>query len=474
MSLKSIIVVLVAFYFCSITSLAWSRQEADPRAQTNTVKAGENKKTSRGGLPDDVPGLQQAAVEAYQQENYQRFTQATMLLRKQRPFEPQYMIGMVAGAARLGRQTTAYNYMHIMQQQGLSYDFNSTPDTESIRATEVYDYLNDLLIRAGRPAGAGHVAFTLNEAASYPEAIAWDASRERLLLGTIDQGAILAVTPDGKVEELLRANAENGLWAVHGIAVDAGNDRLWVTSTGVPGFQGLQPTDLGRSALFEFKLSSLEVVNRYFVPTDGHPHLLGSLGLTPAGDVYLIDRAVPLIFRKAAASTKLEPYLGNAQMVGFRDMALSQDGAKLYVADAALGVLVVDLASQSLVMLAGPETLNLGGISGLWYDDGSLLMLQNGIDPHRLMRLELDAGGAVVSHVSPIAVALEPFDFPAFGAVAQGSVFYFAGSNIPGAHEGRVKPLVMRSPVVLPEGIPSVEGIKFREENIDKAETDQQ
>ena len=474
MSLKSIIVALVAFYFCSITSGAWSAQEADPPAPTGTAKAPEHKKTSRGALPEDVPGLQQAAVEAYQQGNYQRFTQATMLLRKQRPFEPQYMIGMVAGAARLGRQTTAYNYMHVMQQQGLSYDFNATPDTESIRATEVYGYLNDLLIRAGRPAGMGQVAFTLAEAASYPEAIVWDPSRERLLIGTIDQGAILAVTPDGKVKELLRANADNGLWAVHGIAVDADHDRLWVTSTGVPGFQGLQPTDLGRGALFELKLSSLTVVNRFDVPADGYPHLLGSLSVTSAGDVYVLDRAVPLIFRKAAASTKLEPYLGNAQMVGFRDMALSQDGARLYVADTALGILVVELASQALAKLSGPETLNLGGISGLWYDDGSLLMLQNGIDPQRLMRLELDAGGTAVSQVSPIAVALESFAFPAFGAVAQGSVFYFAGSNIPGAHEGRVKSVVMRSPVLLKEEIPSVEGTKFREENLDKAETDQQ
>ena len=103
-----------------------------------------------------------------------------------------------------------------------------------------------------------------------PETISWDESRQKFLVGTIAEGRSCG-WQDGEVSELLKANDENGMWAILDILVDTSRNRLWVTSAAIPAFSRFDPADKGRSALFEFDLKSLELIHRYPVPVDGSP-----------------------------------------------------------------------------------------------------------------------------------------------------------------------------------------------------------
>jgi len=402
--------------------------------------------------PAEVEEQQKLAIESYEAGEYLKFVQSTMRLRNARPYEPQYMIGMVIGGALLGRPKTAYSYMHKMQQQGLAYDFNQTADTESIRGTEVYEYLNSLLIKASEPSGVGVTVFELPKSEYYPEALAWDASAGRFLIGTLKGGTILAVSPEGKVSELIKSTPENGLRAIYGLAVDAERKRLWVSSTATPAFGKLAEGELGQTALLEFDLESLALLNRFEPPADQSPHFLGSIELTPEGDVFVLDRAMPVVFVKPEAGNSLSMFMGVQQLTGLRDLALSEDGKLLYLADAELGILAVNLDQNSVNTLAGPESLNLGGISGIDYARGSLFVVQAGIAPQRLMRLDLDATGSNVINIIPLSSALEQFDLPSFPRVQGDDVFYFAGSNAHDEKPGRFNSLVLRTPVEPPEG----------------------
>jgi len=471
MMLKTPVVALVSFVIMLGAKAAWPMSSSDEPEQPAATSEATEKPRQHSIFPADVAGLKNLAVESYQNGEYLRFVQATIKLREKRPYDQDYLVGMVVGAALLGRTTTAYNYMHIMQQQGLSFDFNSTEDTKSIRNTEVYDYINDLLVKAGEPMGQGRLAFTLPAASVQPESITWDDSRGKFLIGTIETGAILAVTPGGEAEELLRSSNDNGLLAITGIAVDQARNRLWVTTAGVPGFAGVLPTELGRGALLEFKLDSLEFLQRYDVPVDGLPHVPGSIAVTPGGDVYLIDRAVQMVFRKPAGGKKLESYLSSTDFAGFRDLALSAAGDKLYLADSALGIAVIGLESKSLNMLKGPETMNLGGIGGVMSGEGHLFVLQNGITPQRLIRLDLAPDGLSVTAVKPLAVALEAFEAPAFGTVQGGTVYYFACGNVPGVKREPAPVMVLKTPTEPGEDIVPVEQRKYEADKLKRQQS---
>jgi hypothetical protein len=249
--------------------------------------------------------------------------------------------------------------------------------------------------------------------------------------------------------------------AIIGLAVDKDRNRLWVSTAGVPGFSGLHPTDLGRGALFELKLETLEILNRYYIPVDGLPHVPGSISISPSGDVYLVDRAYPMVFRKQADEKQLQPFLANPEMVGFKDLALSDSGKKLYVADSNMGILAVDLENGVSAPLGGPDSLNLTGLSGLMFDQGRLVVVQNGISPQRVLRLDLDSSGMGVAAATPLAIALEDYHYPSFGAIQGDSVYYFANGNMPGSNRGPEKTLVMKSPLDPQQGIIPVENRKF-------------
>ena len=424
---------------------------------------------SKPGAPtESVPALLVKANAAYAAKDYLNFRKTLETLNKKRPNNSDYMYQLVIAHALLDEKSQAYTLMLSMQQQGLAYDFTQTTDTMNLRGTEVFDYVNDLMKMAGDPIGESEKVFVLPDDVLLPEAIAWDKSRQKFLIGTVAEGQIVAVGKDGQQEELLRASKENGLWAIFDILVDQSRNRLWVTSAAVKGFSGFNPVDKGRSGLFEFNLETLELVRRYPVPVDGQPHKLGSMVLNPNGDIYIADRILPIIYLKLADDEKLKPVMALREMISQRGLAMQPDGRVMYVADREMGIMVVDVKAGKAGLLQGPETLNLGGIDGLYLKDNRLYVIQNGISPQRVMRLELNTSGTKVENVRPLAVAQPDFDLPSFGTIEGDSLYYFANSQYRGKN-GPQKPVtVLRTPLDSSADLVQPEMQKFLEDQAKK------
>lgn len=398
-------------------------------------------------LPDNVPALLAKANTAYATKDYQALRNALERVNQMRPNNSEYMYRLVIAHALLDEKSKAYDLMLRMQQQGLAYDFSQTEDTLNIRNTEVFDYVNDLMKMAAEPVGESEVVFSLPDSIKMPEALAWDESRQKFLIGTITEGSVIAVGKDGQVTELLKANAENGMWAVFDVMVDQARNRLWVSSAAIPAFSGFDPIDKGRAALFEFNLETLELIRRYPVPVDGRPHILGSMEINPAGDIFIVDRSLPIVYKKPADEQKLVAVFASREMISMRGIAIQPDGRLLYVADRELGILVIDAEGGRAGKLQVPDSFNIGGIDGLYLWNNHLIMIQNGIKPQRVMRLQLDSTGTQVASVRPLAVAQPDFDFPNFGTLQGEDIYYFANSQMMSSKETPEPVSVLRTPL---------------------------
>jgi hypothetical protein len=66
------------------------------------------------------------------------------------------------------------------------------------------------------------------------------------------------------------------------------------------------------------------------------------------------------------------------------------------------------------------------------------VVTQSGFSPQRIVRLELNADGATVGNIVPMARALESFDMPGVGTLRGDKLYYFAnhGSS---SEEGGVR-----------------------------------
>ena len=378
---------------------------------------------------DSVPALRQKLNAAYEAGDYAAMVEAGEALHRQRPWNAGYMAYLVVAYALTENRQKGYEMMLRMQQQGLSYDFNVTEDTEYLRGTQAYDYINDLMIRAGEPAGEARVDFTLPEALVLPTAIDWDPTRESFLVANAREGAVFRVSSAGETENLLAADEENGLWSLFGLEVDAENDRLWLTTAASPNFVAFKPEDAGRSALVEVRLSDLEIIARYPVPADGRPHRLGDLALGSDGAVYAADTILPIVYRLDRDQGRLQAYVASADSVSFRGMTASDDGSMLYVADYEMGIVALDLEGKRARRVTGPETLNFGGIEGIEFWNGHLVIIQNGNPPQRILRLSLADDGVTVNGVSPLAVAQPFFNYPNYGTMKDGRLVFFADSH---------------------------------------------
>lgn len=375
---------------------------------------------------ESFASLEEKSAKAFQEENWVAWYSANMSMHKRRPYVPDYLISVIRASAQLGRKRTAYHYMLQLQRQGLSYDFNTWDETAGMRGTEAYEYINKLMIEAGQPSGNGSPVFDLNLAPGDLGDVDWDESRQRFLVGTRSEGKLLAVDDSGNAETLLEANGSNGLWAIEGLAVDEKNNDLWIASSASPVFSSFSPADANKGALFQFELDTLAFKARYGIPQDGLPHSLGGIAFTENGEVYVVDRAVPIIYSKPVQGEMLQRFGGSRELVALTDIAVTPDNSRVFVADAVMGVLAIDPRAKRMVMLEAPENVNLSGIYGIEFTGQELVVTQSGISPQRLASLKLDAAGAAVEFIVPMATALEEFDTPGVGTIRGDNMFYFS------------------------------------------------
>ena len=444
-------ITAVAVLIALILAAPVIAQQANAPARSK-VAAPENKPSAA-----DPAALEEMSRQAYQQQKWVSYYGANIKLLNQRPYEPEYMLNIIAACALLDRKNTAYHYLVKMQQQGFSYDLNQNPDTMNIRDTEVYDYLNDLMIKAGQAGGVVESVFTLDEEHAGPAAITWADTRGQFLVDAPSRGAIIAISNDGDYEVLIQADIGNGLWAIKGLHADAQNNRLWISSAAVPEFSAFQAADKGRGALFEFDLKTLELIRRFDVPADGSLHVPGPIAVAESGDVYMLDQGSSLVYRKAADADQLEVFIGIPHMTALQDIAVTPDNARLYVSDLYMGVLAVDPAQQSSAMLTIPETMNMGRIQSLSYDRGHLVITQNGFAPERVMRLKLDASGGEILDISTIASSMTEFATPGNATEKGDHVYYFATHRNENGDSANTPMTLLRSPLVNENDAPPAE-----------------
>lgn len=384
-----------------------------------------------GGSQAELGRWLAQAAGAYQQGNYAEWVRALEQLHSLRPFNADFMRQLVEGYARLGDRSQAFNMMLRMQQQGLSEDWSAVEGLETLQPYPVYGHLDQLMTEAGRPFGRASLAAEIPGDIAMPEALAMDPTTGRLFVGTVRDGAILVRGQDEEeFQPFASPETVDGLMAVFDLIADPERGHLWVATGSTSQYRGATSANFGRTSLIRLDLATGEKQAEFRVLPDGKPHLLGAMALAGDGTVYAADNLTPFVYRLAPGEERPQVFLGNPVFTGFRGIALSPDAAKLYVADYELGVFVYETDGERRGLpLPAPDTLNLGGIDGLYRWENSLVVIQNGISPERVLRLDLDASGTRVESVAPLVVSDHRFDIPTFGTLVDNELFFLASSH---------------------------------------------
>lgn len=390
------------------------------------------------------------AVRAYQARDYPGFLRHAELAARLRPAHGGALYNLACARALAGDTAGALDALRRYAGLGYAGDAAADADLASLRGLAAFDSLGTALAANARPIVLSRRAFTLDERDLLTEGIGYDARTRAFYVGSVHRRKILRVDPAGRTS-LLADGARAGFLAPMGMSVDAARRVLWVATAARPQMMGYAPADSLRSALVRIDLTSGRVTGRFEVPPDGAPHVLGDVIVSSAGDVYATDSRSPLIVRIAAGRDTLERFVTSPLLTAAQGLALSADERSLYVADYARGILRVDVATRALRLLgAGPRVLALG-IDGLYRVDDALIGVQNGVTPHRVVRLALDAAGDSITAATVLERAHPDYAEPTLGVVVGNDLYYIARSQWERfGEDGSVAPAdSLQAPVVL-------------------------
>jgi len=357
-----------------------------------------------------------------------RFTRTVQRLTELLPDSGQLKLQLAMIYASQNDKTRAYDVLVRMQGQGYGYDISKEPRFEPIHGTKVWDYVVANMQANAKQFGEGKVAFELPKGDYLFESIGYDPARKQFLVGSARDGKVLLVDDKGKFSDFAAPNSENGMWGVFDLAVDAAHDKVYVASSNVAYYKAFDSAQFGQTGIFEFQLSSGKFLHKYLLAETGKVHTLTSLTVGKDGRVYAADAARRQIFR--IDHDQLTLLVENPKLTSIRGLAVSDDGRTLYMADYSLGIFGIDLTKTTPFVLArNPEKLVLGGIDGLYYYDGCLVIIENGMVPQRVMRLKLSNDGRSVVAAMPLDVAQPAFSMPTLGAIAGSDLYFIANSQ---------------------------------------------
>jgi hypothetical protein len=156
----------------------------------------------------------------------------------------------------------------------------------------------------------------------------------------------------------------------------------------------------------------------------GSGHDFNDLAIAPGGDVYLTDTRAGVVWFLANGAAALTQLPGRFEFAN--GIALSPDGALLYVSTFPDGITVADLRTQVAAPITRPAKLCLATIDGLYFRRGALIAIQNGFMSPRVVRLPLAHDLRSIERLEVLERRNPLFEGVTTGVVVGRDFFYMA------------------------------------------------
>ena len=290
------------------------------------------------------------------------------------------------------------------------FDPSGSPFFLGLKGTKEFDDLVASVHRDFPVIAGARLAFVTEEKDLIPEGLAYDAKQNLFYLGSLYRKKIVKIDSEGRVSDFVPAG-RHALLPVVGIRLDPADGTVWANTF----------VDAGRTELVHFD-SAGKLLGR-FAPKDGAKHGFNDLVVRENGEVIVTDSLDNQVFRFDSQSGAFRALPVYRTLFYPNGIALADDDRSLYVADA-VGVVKIDLAELgSRDVDPGPRN-TMAGADGLYWRNGSLIAVQNGMGSPRVAAFKLSKDGNRVTQVT-VLENRSPFTvLPTTGAI-RGNDFYF-------------------------------------------------
>ena len=369
---------------------------------------------------------QREANQAYQAGDYEGFTRSLELALELNPASLATRYNLACGYARTGRDEHALNILEELARAKVDFGMARDPDLATLRDLPKFQELVALLEESIEPISNSSHRLTIDQYGLIPEGIAIDNDTGRMYFGSMRSGDIYVVEPEGGLSKFATVRHEGKMAAI-GMTVDRKRNMLWSIGTSFFMGEDFDAEAPFRTGVFGFDLETGELKESYLA--DESVQGLNDVVVAPSGDLYLSGTVLQVL---RAGSKEMEPVVTTPTLFGSNGITMNPDGTMLIIASYPVGVGTIDVKSGSLRFLESPEESPLYGIDGLYWHEGDLVGIQNGIQPWRLMRITLNDEFTKVSNVRVIEFANDAIT-PTTGAIVGNEIHYVGRAPSPEA-----------------------------------------
>lgn len=379
--------------------------------------------------PDFVESKKQlsAAQNAYENKDWAAFLSSSIAAARAAPDSPRAIYNLACAQALSGQAKGAARTLERLAEKRVYFDVAADSDFTKIRQNEEFQAAKAKLDALNAQVGAAAVAFSIPEKDLIPEGIARDAMSGAFFVSSVHKRKIVRVTA-GKATDFVK-EGEHGLYAVMGLAMDEARRSLFAVSTALPEMNGYRQEDKGKACLVELDSKKGKLKRKVLLFEPGKESSLNDLVVDSKGEVIATDPVGGRLYSLSPGASALSVLLDSGKLASPQGIALSTDEKVLYVADYPRGIARVDRATKEVHYLSAPKDGTLAGIDGLVRIHADLIGIQNGVRPHRVVRLSLTQDGTGVKSASILAMNLPEHNEPTLGLVAGEELFYVGNSQ---------------------------------------------
>ena len=168
--------------------------------------------------------------------------------------------------------------------------------------------------------------------------------------------------------------------------------------------------------MYSLALADGRPVSQALLAKSGEERIIGDVAAMADGSVFATDSAAPVIY--AVAGAAITEWLRNENFVSLQGVTTTPDASHLIVADYVSGLHFIDRQTKALQTQSFAGGTTLLGIDGLYRYENTLIAVQNGINPQRIIAMSLDPSGLSVGRVQVLSANDPNIPEPSLGTIA--------------------------------------------------------